>query len=121
MKNKTVLVIGSKGNIGKKLVARLKTRKFNVLESDILPGWEKNYFMADIKNPVDLIEAFNKKPKVVFLLSAMVSRVTCEQAKSLTINTNLAGLNNVVQLCKKFKSKLIFFQLQKFMEIIRKL
>ena len=47
--------------------------------------------MADTKNPVNFIEAFNKKPKVVFLLSAMVSRVTCEQAKSLTINTNLAA------------------------------
>ena len=79
MKNKTVLVIGSKGNIGKKLVARLKTRKFNVLESDILPGWE-GYFMADIKI-CGSYKAFNKKPKVVFLLSAMVSRVTCDKQK----------------------------------------
>ena len=37
--NKTVLVIGSKGNIGKKLVARLKTRNFNVLE--IYSPWRR--------------------------------------------------------------------------------
>ncbi len=109
MKKKKVLVIGSKGNVGKKLINKLIQKNYSVLESDIVPGWSKNYFMADINNPLDLIDAFKKKPDCVFLLSAMVSRVTCEQAKSLTINTNLGGLNNVVQLCKKFKSKLVFF------------
>lgn len=110
MKKKTVLIIGSKGNIGKKLTLSLKKKgKYKVLESDIRPAWSKNYFMADINNPIDLVKAFEKKPICVFLLSAIVSRVTSEQAKSLTINTNLAGLNNVVQLCKKYNSKLIFF------------
>ena len=105
---KIALIIGSKGNIGKKLTEKLRQKKYKVLESDIVPGWSKNYYMADINNPVDLLKVFDQRPNVVFLLSAMVSRVTCEQAKSLTINTNLAG-NNVVQLCKKFKSKLVFF------------
>ena len=106
---KIALIIGSKGNIGKKLTEKLRQKKYKVLESDIVPGWSKNYYMADINNPVDLLKVFDQRPNVVFLLSAMVSRVTCEQAKSLTINTNLAGMNNVVQLCKKFKSKLVFF------------
>jgi len=106
---KIALVIGSKGNVGKKLVEKLMQKKYKVIESDIVPGWSKNYYMADINNPLDLVAAFDNKPSVVFLLSAMVSRVTCEQAKSLTINTNLAGMNNVVQLCKKFRSKLVFF------------
>jgi nucleoside-diphosphate-sugar epimerase len=106
---KIALIIGSKGNVGKKLADKLRQKKYKVLESDIVPGWSKNYYMADINNPVDLLKAFDHRPNVVFLLSAMVSRVTCEQAKSLTINTNLAGMNNVVQLCKKFKSKLVFF------------
>lgn len=106
---KIALVIGSKGNVGKKLVEKLIQKNYKVIESDIIPGWSKNYYMADINNPTDLLAAFESKPSVVFLLSAMVSRVTCEQAKSLTINTNLAGMNNVVQLCKKFRSKLVFF------------
>ena len=106
---KIALIIGSRGNVGKKLVKKLKQKNYKVIESDIIPGWSKNYYMADINNPVDLLNAFNNKPNIVFLLSAMVSRVTCEQAKSLTINTNLAGMNNVVQLCKKFNSKLVFF------------
>jgi len=65
--------------------------------------------MADINHPIDLIPAFDWKPDVVFLLSAMVSRVTCEQAASLAISTNLSGINNVLQLCKRSDAFVVFF------------
>jgi nucleoside-diphosphate-sugar epimerase len=65
--------------------------------------------MADISNPVDLLAAFDYKPDVVFMLSAMVSRVTCEQASSLTASTNLLGLTNVLQLCKRVGAMIVFF------------
>ena len=72
-----------------------------MLESDIRPGWRAGYVMADINHPVDLLPAFDWKPDVIFLLSAMVSRVTCEQASGLAIATNLGGVNNVLQLAKR--------------------
>jgi len=95
------LVIGSEGNIGTPLVKHLRAAGYDVVESDIRPAWRPGYVMADINYPVDLLPAFDAKPDVVFLLSAMVSRVTCEQASSLAIATNLAGVNNVLQLAKR--------------------
>jgi nucleoside-diphosphate-sugar epimerase len=65
--------------------------------------------MADINHPVDLLPAFDWGPDVVFLLSAMVSRVTCEQASGLAIATNLGGINNVLQLSKRVGAKVVFF------------
>ena len=106
---KKALIIGSEGNIGAPLCSHLKDKGYKTLEVDIIPGWRKGYLMADINFPVDLLPAFDWKPDVVFLLSAMVSRVTCEQASSLAISTNLSGINNVIQLCKKHNSKLVFF------------
>jgi len=103
------LIIGSEGNIGKPLVNYLKIRGYDVLEIDIHNGYREDYLVADINHPIDLLPAFDKKPDVVFLLSAMVSRVVCEQASSLSVSTNLAGINNVIQLCKRSNSKLIFF------------
>jgi nucleoside-diphosphate-sugar epimerase len=103
------LVIGSEGNIGAPLVQRLKANGWDVLESDIKPGWRDGYVMADINHPVDLLTAFDWKPDVVFLLSAMVSRVTCEQASGLAIATNLGGVNNVLQLAKRVAAKVVFF------------
>lgn len=107
---KKALVIGSEGNIGKPLVKYLKNHNYTVFETDIKQAWRKNYFVADINNPLDLLPSFlDFKPDVVFLLSAMVSRVTCEQAASLAVSTNLSGINNIIQLCKRTNSKLVFF------------
>jgi nucleoside-diphosphate-sugar epimerase len=106
---KKALVIGSEGNIGAPLVRHLRSAGVEVLESDIKPGWRDGYLMADINHPVDLMPAFDWKPDAVFLLSAIVSRVTCEQASSLAISTNLGGVNNVLQLAKRTGSRVVFF------------
>ena len=45
---------------------------------------------------------------LVYLLAATVGRTTCEQAASLSITTNLAGINNVLQLCKRTESVCVF-------------
>lgn len=103
------LVIGSEGNIGGPLVEHLRTSGYEVLESDIRAGWRPNYVMADINHPIDLLPAFDWGPDVVFLLSAMVSRVTCEQAGGLAIATNLGGINNVLQLAKRAGAMVVFF------------
>lgn len=109
MSNKKALVIGSEGNIGKPLVRHLRSLGYEVIESDIKPAWRPNYIMADMRNPVDLVPAFDQKPDVVFLLGAMVSRVTCEQAASLAIETNLAGTQNVLELTKRAGARLVYF------------
>ncbi|MDX2194080.1 MAG: NAD(P)-dependent oxidoreductase [Gemmatimonadales bacterium] len=103
------LVLGSEGNVGVPLVTHLRSLGYEVLESDVRPGWRPGYLMADINHPVDLLPAFDWKPDVVFLLSAMVSRVTCEQAGSLAIATNLSGINNVLQLCRRAGAQVVFF------------
>ena len=105
---KNALVIGSEGNVGTPLVGYLNDIGYSVTEVDIRPGYRQNYLVADINQPLDLLPAFDASPDVVFFLSAMVSRVTCEQAGTLAIATNIAGLNNVIQLCLRASSKLVF-------------
>ena len=103
------LVIGAAGNIGRPLVTYLRSIGYSVLEVDARPGWRPEYLMADITHPLDLLPAFDWAPDVVFLLAASVGRMTCEQAGSLAITTNLAGINNVLQLCKRTSSVCVFF------------
>ena len=106
---KTALVVGSEGNIGKPLARSLREDGFDVVGLDIKPGWRDDFYVADINHPIDLMDAFDRKPDVIYLLSAMVSRVTCEQASSLAISTNLGGVNNVIQLTKRVGAKLVYF------------
>jgi nucleoside-diphosphate-sugar epimerase len=103
------MIIGSEGNIGRPLVRHLRESGYDTLEVDLRAGHRSGYLMADITNSVDLLPAFDLEPDVVFLLSAMVSRVTCEQAAGLAIATNLTGVNNVLQLVKRVGAKLVFF------------
>lgn len=103
------LVIGSEGNIGSRLSVYLRADGYDVLEVDIRPGSRPGFVMADINHPIDLLPAFDWEPDVVFVLSAMVSRVTCEQASGLAVSTNLGGINNVLQLCKRVGAMTVFF------------
>jgi nucleoside-diphosphate-sugar epimerase len=107
--SRKALIIGSEGNIGKPLVKQLRGKGYETLELDIRSGWRDNFMMADINNPLDLLPAFDWKPDVVFILAAVVSRVTCEQAPGLAVSTNLAGINNILQLCKKVDAMTVYF------------
>jgi nucleoside-diphosphate-sugar epimerase len=79
-----------------------------VMESDIRPGLRPGYLVADITHPLDLLPAFDWGPDVVFLLAAVVGRTTAEQAGSLAMSTNVAGINNVLQLCKRAECRCVF-------------
>jgi nucleoside-diphosphate-sugar epimerase len=103
------LVIGSEGNIGAPLVAHLRSKGYSVLECDIRPGWRDGYLSADVSQPLDLLPAFDWRPQVVFLLAAHVGRMVCEQSASLAVSTNVAGINNVLQLCKRADARCVFF------------
>ncbi len=102
------LVVGSEGNIGAPLVAHLRAEGYEVMETDIRPGLRPEYLVADINQPLDLLPAFDWGPDVVFLLAGVVGRTTSEQAGSLAITTNVGGINNVLQLCKRTDSTCVF-------------
>jgi nucleoside-diphosphate-sugar epimerase len=105
-----ILVTGSEGNIGSKLIPHLKKCGHEIYCVDIKQKFDHNYILSDITNPIDIIDVFDKfKPEVVYHLAAMVSRITCEKSPSLCVNTNITGTNNIIQLCKKHNSKIIYF------------
>ena len=88
----------------------LKSCGHIVFRTDQLQGTGDDYSVVNILSAGDLYEAFESfSPDVVFHLAAMVSRVTCEKSPHLTVDTNLMGLNNVIQACRAFDSKLIYF------------
>jgi len=105
-----ILITGSEGNIGKKLVSHLKEQGHNVFRIDIKQGFGNDFTVANINNTSDLVSVFMTfKPEVVYHLAAMVSRITCEKSPAITIDTNISGTNNIIQLCKQFDCKLINF------------
>jgi nucleoside-diphosphate-sugar epimerase len=104
------IVIGSEGNLGAPLVIRLRADGHEVLRVDHLPGSAPDYVQCDLLALGDLWpRALALRPDVIYHLAAMVSRVTCEASPHLAIDTNLGGLNNVIQLAKALPARLVFF------------
>lgn len=105
-----ILITGSEGNIGSKLVPYLEECGHETFCVDIVQKYRDNYTISDIRNPIDLIKNVNEfKPQIVIHLAAMVSRITCEKSATETVSSNLLGLTNVIELCKLYGSKLIYF------------
>ena len=107
MKNKIkkILVTGSEGNIGKKLVKYLKQCGYKVMRLDIEQKFADDYFKQDIRDPFWI----NYIPDVVFHLAGMVSRITCEKNPHLAVDVNITGTSNIIQFCKTVNAKLINF------------
>jgi nucleoside-diphosphate-sugar epimerase len=105
-----ILVIGSEGNVGRPLVRYLRDCGHRILCADIQNKYGPDYFQTDIVHPNDLYPiTIKEKPDVIYNLAAMVSRITCEASPHMTIDRNLGGTNNVIQLAKLVDAKLIVF------------
>lgn len=104
------VVTGAAGNIGKHLTAGLEARGWDVLAIDIKPAYEPGYLTADIRNPIDFSDRVREfAPEVIFHLASMVSRVTCEAAPTMAIETNLVGTQNVIEIAKTVGARLVYF------------
>ena len=105
-----ILITGSEGNIGSKLVPFLKSKGHQIHRCDIIEKFEDDYTLANINTLGDFYTTFMRfRPDAVYHLAAMVSRMTCEDSPGMTIETNLYGLYNVIVLCREFGARLIYF------------
>jgi nucleoside-diphosphate-sugar epimerase len=104
-----VVVTGAAGNIGKPLVRALRERNDKVLEVDTKAGWRDEYLSADVRNIADMLEILDFAPDVIYHLASNVSRVTCEAAPTLTIDANLVGTQNVIEIAKRTRARLVYF------------
>lgn len=105
-----ILVTGSEGNVGSELVPYLKSKGHEVLCLDIVQKYRDNYLLCDILALNDAYSVINRfKPEAIYHLAAMVSRVTCEASPAMAISTNIAGVQNMINIAKEHNSLLINF------------
>ncbi|MCD6434608.1 MAG: dTDP-4-dehydrorhamnose reductase [Candidatus Diapherotrites archaeon] len=100
------LILGG-GFLGEKIARIFSSEGFAVRVASID---EKADIKADITKPEELDDLFaSYKPKIVFLTAALSNVDYCEQHSNEAFEVNVNGTRNVVELCKKFNAKLIFF------------
>ena len=105
-----ILVTGSKGFIGTKLVPYLLSHKHEVIGIDQYILSEYNYIRADISILSELINIFkNNTFDLVIHLASECGIENCEEHIQKSMQTNLIGSYNIISLCKEYNIKLIYF------------
>ncbi|MEL1135723.1 NAD(P)-dependent oxidoreductase [Desulfitobacterium sp. THU1] len=103
-----VLVTGSKGTLGTRLVKELQKRGHEVWEVDLQHAGEDNYFRADISKYRQLERVFEQDYDEVYHLAAEFGRINGEHYYDTLWETNVIGTRNILEWQLKKSFKLIF-------------
>ena len=111
MKIKKVLVTGGAGFLGSVLVKNLvrKGYKVTVIDKNFHRKVSNvRYLKGSIKNKKFIINAL-KNIDYVYHYASLAGIADCNQNPSMAVDTNIIGTSNIVNLCNKYKLKLIYF------------
>lgn len=103
-----VLVTGSKGTLGTRLVEEFRKRGHEVWEVDLQHDAEEKYFRADIAKYRQLERVFEQDYDYVYHLAAEFGRINGEHYYDTLWETNVIGTRNILEWQLKKGFKLIF-------------
>ncbi len=109
-----ILITGSNGLVGQKIVSNLKKRSdIELLATSLNKNKSTSDFpfqLLDIQNKENINNVFDSfRPNVVIHTAAMTDVATCENDKTQCWNLNVISTKNIVDACNNYKSKLIHF------------
>ncbi len=103
-----ILVTGSKGTIGRPLVAELTRRGHEVWGCDLQHQADTRYYRADVANYRQLERVFEQRYQYVYHLAAEFGRVNGEEYYDTLWQTNVIGTRNLLELQRRRGFRLIF-------------
>lgn len=103
-----VLVTGSKGTIGRPLVAELRRRGHDVWQIDLQHQPDPQYIRADVSNHRQLARVFEQDYDYVYHLAAEFGRLNGEEYYDTLWETNVIGTRNILEWQRQKGFKLIF-------------
>jgi len=108
-KTKKILITGSSGFLGKKLFEKL-SKQFNIYGTYASLQKSGDFIYLDITNKESLYEIIKKiNPQIILHTAALSDADFCEQNREQAYNVNVKGTQNLIEICKENKIKLIFF------------
>ena len=114
MDRKRILITGSNGLLGQKLVSQLKVHKnFELIATSIGANRSKevsnqDYYSLDITKPQEIRDLFHSlKPEIVINTAAMTNVDACESRKKECWELNVLGVGHLVEACHGINAHLI--------------
>ena len=105
-----VLVIGGGSTIGSKIVKYFIEKNIDVefthLKNNVPFGKGSSLDITEKDNTIELISKI--RPNIVIHTSALTNVDLCETNRTLADSINVEGTANVIEGCKRTKSKLVY-------------
>ena len=106
IKEKVIFLIG-KGFLGTKIVSVFKEKGIKLITSGIEDKVDYSLDITDEQSMIYLFKDLN--PDIVLLPAGITNVDLCETEKEKATEVNVEGTRNVVDSCRAFNSKLVFF------------
>ncbi|MFH1663497.1 MAG: SDR family oxidoreductase [archaeon] len=106
IEEKMIFLIG-KGFLGEKLVSVFRKKGIKIVTADIAGKVDYSLDITDEQSLIYLFKDLN--PDIVLLTAGITSVDFCEAHKIQATEVNFEGTRNVVDACRAFNSKLVFF------------
>jgi len=108
-RKKTILITGGLGVIGSYLSKEIQKRGYHTVINDLKILKKENYRRGDITQYAEMSRIFDEfNVDTVFHLAGEVGRENGEEFPRRCVDINVSGTINLIQLCMKYKTKLIF-------------
>ncbi len=118
LQGKKILIIGGTGSLGQALIRREALQnEITVVSRDEAKHWtlrnklgsnfQVNFVVADIRDKLRMRNVIlEKQPQIIILAAALKQVDTCEKYPYESIQTNLIGINNVVEAVQELESEI---------------
>lgn len=106
---KRLLITGGLGAIGSRLAPHLRSRGYEVYILDNKVMKRDDYIRADVTSMVEVMEAFKRwDPDCVLHLAGEVGRENGELFARRSVDVNVSGTINLIQLCREHDTGIVF-------------
>ena len=103
-----ILVTGSRGTLGHRLVKELRLRGHDVWQCDLQHCEQPQCLRADVADYRQLERVFERKYDYVYHLAAEFGRLNGEEYYDTLWQTNVIGTRNILEIQRRDKFRLIF-------------
>jgi len=104
-----ILITGGLGVVGSRLGPFLKSRGHEVFLLDNKVMKRDDYIRADVTSMVEVLEAFKRfEPDCVLHLAGEVGRENGEMFARRSVDVNVSGTINMIQVCREYDAAIIF-------------
>lgn len=106
IKEKIIFLIG-KGFLGEKIVSVFKQKGIKIITAGIEDNVDYSLNITDEQSMIYLFKDLN--PDIILLPAGITNVDLCETEQEKATEVNVEGTRNVVDSCRAFNSKLVFF------------